>query len=64
MIKTFEAGSIEKCASEATHWHENEGHTEKIESVNVHHTGVYPQETVYVMVVVTNGWYNYAKYGA
>ena len=60
MIKTFEASSIEKCASEATHWHQNEGHTEKIESVSVHQVKGY--DHTYVMVLTCNSWYNYSKY--
>ena len=62
MIKTFEASSIHECAKQATEWHENEGHTEKIESTQIH--VVKGLSHTYVMVLTCNDWYHYAKYGA
>ena len=58
-IYTFRAPTIADCTIEAN---DTIPGTEKIESVDVLHTGVYPNETEYVMVVVTNNWYHYAKY--
>ena len=58
MIHTFTESSIAKCAAQAN---KEIPSTEKIESVDVHMVKGYSHE--YVMVVVTNDWYNYAKYG-
>ena len=56
-IYTFTAPSLPDCAIEAN---ETIPHTEKVESVQWEYVKSYNHE--YVMVVVTNDWYHYAKY--